>query len=194
MSPDQLAALRQFFATSEHWLPDVVAVMYERFFEAMPETARLFKGDMDEQRRQFTAMLWGVVRLTRSSELWPVNAWTGEAQIPAIEKLGRLHARAGVQPEHFETMKIVLSRCFRDKFPRDYSPGVDEALAFIFDVISRAALGPGGNSHRSRMTRKALASANSSNGAHGFSGDKQTLASYSDLRQQPPGRKDKGGP
>ena len=190
MSPDQLAALRRFFATSERRLPDIVALMYERFFQALPETALLFKGDMREQRRQFTAMLWGIVRLTRSSELWPVNAWTGQAQIPAIEKLGRLHARAGVQPEHFEAMKIVLSRCFRDKFPGDYTADVDKALAFVFDVVSRAALA--GNSHRSRMTGKALANVNFRSSQRGFSGDGQVLAPYSTLRRQSRGRTIKG--
>ncbi len=138
MSPDQLAALRTFFATVEPRLPDIVALMYDRFFEAMPETAILFKGDMQEQHRQFTLMLWSIVRLTRSSELWPVNAWTGQASIPAIEKLGMRHSHAGVRPEHFETMKNVLSRCFREMFPKDFSSSVEKALAFIFDVMSHS--------------------------------------------------------
>jgi hemoglobin-like flavoprotein len=158
MSPDQLAALRAFFAVAEARLPDIVALMYERFFEAMPETAPLFKGDMQEQHRQFTLMLWSIVRLTRSSELWPVNAWTGQAPIPVIEKLGMRHAWAGVQPEHFETMKVVLSRCFREMFPKEFSTPVDKALAFIFDVVSRSTAVSRGNNRRSLMTQKAIAS------------------------------------
>ncbi len=138
MSPDQLAALRFFFVTVEPRLPDAVALMYDRFFEAAPETAALFKGNMQEQRRQFTLMLWSVVRLTRSSELWPVNASTGQAPIPAIEKLGMWHSHARVLPAHFETMKKVLSRCFREMFPKDFTPPVEKALAFIFDVVSHS--------------------------------------------------------
>ncbi len=158
MSPDQLAALRAFFVIAEPRLPDIVALMYNRFFEAMPETKPLFKGDMEEQRRQFTLMLRSIVRLTRSSELWPVNAWSGQAPIPAIENLGTRHAHAGVQAEHFETMKVVLCRCFRDMFPKEFSPPVEKALAFIFDVMSHSTAGRKGNSHRSRMTQKAVVS------------------------------------
>ena len=160
MSPDQLAALRDFFATAEARLPDVVALMYNRFFKAMPETAPLFKGDMPEQHRQFTLMLWSIVRLTRSSELWPVNAWTGQAPIPAIEKLGMRHAYMGVRPEHFETMKVVLTRCFREMFPKDFTPPVEKALAFIFDVLSHATTGSALKSRGSRMTQKAIANTN----------------------------------
>ncbi len=157
MSPDQLAALRTFFVTAESRLSDVVARMYDRFFEEMPETALLFKGDMEEQHKQFTLMLWSIVRLTRSSELWPVNAWTGQASIPAIEKLGMRHSYAGVLPEHFETMKVVLSHCFREMFPKDFTPSVEKALAFIFDVVSHSTARPKGDGahRRSRMTRKA---------------------------------------
>ena len=165
MSPDQLAALRTFFTTAEARLPDIVAVMYDRFFEAMPETAPLFKGNMHEQHRQFTSMLWSIVRLTRSSELWPVNAWTGQAPIPAIEKLGMRHAHAGVQPEHFETMKVVLCGCFREMFPKDFSTPVEKALAFIFDVVSHSTAGPKGNGARSRMTQKAITSTKYRDGA-----------------------------
>lgn len=170
MGPDRLAALRTFFATAEPRLPDIVALMYERFFEVLPETSPLFRGGMREQERLFTAMLWGLVRLTRSSELWPVNAFTGQAPIPAIEKLGSFHARAGVQPEHFETMKAVLSRCFSEMFPKEYTPPVDEALAFIFDVSSRAAARPESKSRRGRMTSKALASVHRHDGAARSSG------------------------
>jgi hemoglobin-like flavoprotein len=178
MSPDQLAALRAFFATAETRLPDIVALMYDRFLRAMPETATLFKGDMQEQHRQFTLMLWSIVRLTRSSELWPVNARTGQAPIPAVEQLGMRHAHIGVRPEHFETMKVVLSRCFRDLFPKDFTPPVEKALSFVFDVLSHATTGSKGNMRGSRMTQKAVANRICLDGLrprHSFSEDRQDL-------------------
>jgi hemoglobin-like flavoprotein len=185
MSPDQLSALRAFFTTAETRLPDIVALMYDRFLKAMPETAPLFKGDMQEQHRQFTLMLWSIVRLTRSSELWPVNAWTGEAPIPAVEKLGMRHAHVGVRPEHFETMKVVLSRCFREMFPKDFTPPVEKALAFIFDVLSHATTGSEGNNRQGRMTRKAVANKSYLDGprpGHSFYEGRQDL-SASPLRR-----------
>ena len=182
MSPDQLAALRAFFATAEARLPDVVALMYDRFFKAMPEAASLFKGDMQEQHRQFTLMLWSIVRLTRSSELWPVNALTGQAPIPAVEQLGMRHAHVGAQPEHFQTMKVVLTRCFREMFPKDFTPSVEKALAFIFDVLSHATAGSKGNSRESRMMRKAIENTSYINGPrprHSFSEGRQDVGASS---------------
>ena len=157
MSPDRLAALRTFFATAEPYLADVVALMYERLFETAPEAASLFNGDMEEQHRQFALMLWTIVRLTRSSELWPINAATGQASIPAVEKLGARHARAGVRREHFDAMKAALAECCREMFADEFTPAAEKALAFIFDVVSHASVGPKGGSPRSRMTQKAVA-------------------------------------
>lgn len=130
--------MRAFFATTEVHLPGVVSVMYVRFFEARPDAALLFNGDMRNQQRQFTSMLWSIVRLTRSSELWPVNALTGQARLPVIEDLGASHACAGVRPEDFEVMKTVLAQCFREQFPKEFTPPVEKALGFIFDVTSRS--------------------------------------------------------
>ncbi len=182
MNPDQLAALRTFFATAEPHLADLVALMYERLFETSPEAASLFKGDMEEQQRQFALMLWSIVRLTRSSELWPINAATGQASIPAVEKLGVRHARAGVKREHFEAMKAALAECCRQMFADDFTPAADKALAFIFDVVSHASAGPKGGSPRSRMTQKAVAINRDADGG-GFrpsSGDRQIF------KQRPP--------
>ncbi len=139
MGSDGLAALRSFIAKIEPHLPGIVSLMYIRFFEERPDAALLFKGDMKEQQRQFTSMLWSIVRLTRSSELWPINAVTGQAPIPTVEKLGLSHASAGVTPDHFDAMKQILSQCFREQFPREFTPPVANALGFIFDVVSRSA-------------------------------------------------------
>ena len=55
-------------------------------------------------------------------------------------------------------MKVVLCRCFRETFPKDFSPPVEKALAFIFDVVSHSTAGAKGGNRRSRMTQKAIAS------------------------------------
>lgn len=154
MSPDGLAALRAFFATTEAHLPGVVSLMYVRFFEARPDAALLFNGDMRNQQRQFTSMLWSIVRLTRSSELWPVNALTGQARLPVIEDLGASHACAGVRPEDFEAMKTVLAQCFREQFPKEFTPPVENALGFIFDVASRSTAAQTGARQAGNAQRK----------------------------------------
>ena len=143
MHPERLAELRSFFVIAETRIPDIVGLMYGRLFEAMPSAALLFKGDMQEQTRQFAFMLQTLIHLTRSSQLWPVSAGTGEALLPEVESLGRRHAHADVRPKHFEAMKEVLSQCLREMFPDDFTPSAEKALAFIFDVVSRSAARPG---------------------------------------------------
>ena len=138
VSPDRLIALRKFFAAIEPRTPEVVALMYARLFAAVPEAASLFKGDLQDQQQRFGLMLQSIVRLTRSSHLWPVSAFTGQASVPAVDMLGTRHADAGVVPEHFELMKQVLCDCCAEMFPKDFTPPVQEALAFIFDVMSRS--------------------------------------------------------
>ena len=65
--------------------------MYSRLLEAIPEAAGLFKGNVQEQQAQYLRMLREIVKLTRSSHLWPVQAITGTSSIPAIDKLGSFH-------------------------------------------------------------------------------------------------------
>jgi hemoglobin-like flavoprotein len=138
MSPDRLLALRKFFAAIEPRLPEVVALMYARLFAAVPEAASLFKGDLADQQRRYGLMLQSIIKLTRSSHLWPVSAFSGQASVPAVDMLGTRHADAGVVPEHFELMKQVLCGCCSEMFPNDFTPPAQEALGFIFDVMSRS--------------------------------------------------------
>ncbi|WKW50492.1 globin domain-containing protein [Rhodomicrobium lacus] len=138
IGPNQLAALRDFFSNVEGDLPEIVARMYDRFFEAVPEAASLFKGDFAAQQLQFASMLRSTIALTRSSQLWPVDPEAGRASLPEIEYLGLRHACAGVQPEHFAAMKWALARTLAEMYPTDFDRDIEDALGFIFDVVSKA--------------------------------------------------------
>ena len=86
-------------------MPEVVSMMYGRIFEAAPEARALFKGDIEEQMQRYGKMLQAIVKLTRSSHLWPVRAFTGEASLPFLDKMGTIHADAGVTLAHVNLMK-----------------------------------------------------------------------------------------
>ncbi len=137
-SPKSLAALRDFFASLEPRLPGAVDDMYGRLFEAVPEAQSLFKGDLEEQKQRFIIMLQAIIKLTRSSHLWPVCTLTGRATLPALNELRSRHAKAGVTPEHFQIMKTVLTNVCEQIAPAEFTPQVAEALAFIFDVLARS--------------------------------------------------------
>jgi len=142
MTPDRLAALRAFIASTETRLPSAVDAMYGSLFETLPDAQSLFKGDLYEQKVSFTLMLQHIVKLTRSSQLWPVSSRTGQATLPVLNELRERHANAGVTPEHFEKMKIVLSHAFEQIAPAEFTPPVAEALGFVFDVLARSLTMP----------------------------------------------------
>ncbi len=141
MSPDQLAELRKFLACVEERLPQAVAIMYSRFLEEVPEAAGLFNGNLQEQQERYMRMLREIVKLTRSSHLWPVQAFTGTPAIPAIDKLGSLHSCRGVTREHFDRMKTMLVQCFYEYCPERFNADAEAALGFIFDVVANASTG-----------------------------------------------------
>ena len=145
MAPDNLTALRTFFACIETRLPEMVDVMYVRLFEGDPKLAPLFKGDLREQKARFTSMLMNLVILTRSRHLWPVAALTGRASIPIFDRLATFHVNIGVTPEHFMKMKAVLLEVCEERAAGDFTQKAAEALEFIFDVLARslALAGPG---------------------------------------------------
>jgi hemoglobin-like flavoprotein len=141
MSPDQLAELRRFLGCVESRLPEAIDAMFGRLLEAAPEVRHLFKGDLQQQQKSYLSMLRQVVVLTRSHHLWPVQAFGGTASIPAIDKLGSFHSCLGVSQEHFAIMRDILVECFWKHCPEDFTPGAEEALRFIFDVLAKASTG-----------------------------------------------------
>ncbi|MFY9641464.1 MAG: hypothetical protein WCD20_12035 [Rhodomicrobium sp.] len=143
MSPDKLAALRTFFSKIETRLPDAAALTYRRLLEAEPEAASLCKGDIREQQLHFMHKLWDIIKLTRSSHLWPAGAPTGQISIPEVVAFGRNHAKAGVTLKHFAVMKQAMAGACEAIAPEEFTPPVAEALAFILDVLAQSLSKPG---------------------------------------------------
>ncbi len=135
---DKLAALRIFFAAMEPRLPAIVALTYNKMFEADPRAALLFKGDIREQQLSFLAKLKTIIQFTRSSQLWPAGAPTGQILIPQVAEFGRSHAKLGVTPAHFALMKPMMMRACKEIAGTDFTSPVEEALAYIFDVLAQS--------------------------------------------------------
>ncbi len=138
MGPDRLLELRKFFTAIEPQLPEIVAIMHSRLLEAVPEAKPFIRGTPQEQQGRYTHMLQTLIKLTRSTPLWPVGAFTGEASLPVLDKIGTVYADLGATREHFDTMKAVLSQCCKEISPSGFTPQAEEALAFILDVTANA--------------------------------------------------------
>jgi hypothetical protein len=132
---DRLTALRTFFAEMEPQLPAIVARSYERLFDVEPGIALLFKGNAREHQLRFLAKLQSIVKLTRSSQLWPASAATGQILIPEVLDFGRSHAKIGVLPVHFSLLNDMIAWTCKEIAPLGFTPLVEEGLAFVFDVL-----------------------------------------------------------
>jgi hemoglobin-like flavoprotein len=135
---DRLATLRLFFAAMEPRLSAIVVRTYGKMFEAEPGMVRLFKGDIRAQQLSFLAKLKSIVQLTRSSQLWPVGTPAGQMLIPQVAEFGRNHAKLGVTPAHFALMKKMMIAACKENAPESFTPAVEEALSFIFDVLAQS--------------------------------------------------------
>jgi hypothetical protein len=119
-------------------LPVIFALSYRRLFEVEPAMAGYFKGRVREHLPLFFAKIQGVVKTTRSSHLWPAGAATGQMLIPEVAALGRCHAKSGIEPAHFSLMNDVLAWTCKEVAFEEFTPLVEEGLAFVFDVLGAA--------------------------------------------------------
>jgi hypothetical protein len=132
---DRLTALRNFFAVVEPKLPLIFALSYQRLFEVEPRLGALFAHGLREHLPRLCVKLQGIVRTTRSSQLWPAGAATGQMLIPEVADLGKGHAKCGVQPVHFSLMNDMLAWTCKETAFEEFTPLVEEGLAFVFDVL-----------------------------------------------------------
>lgn len=132
---DRLTALRNFFAEMEPELPAIFALSHRRLFEVEPGLAGYFKGGVAEHLPLFIAKIQSIVRTTRSSQLWPAGAATGQMLIPEVAALGRVHTKLGVEPAYFSLMNDMLAWTCKEAAFEQFTLLVEEGLAFVFDVL-----------------------------------------------------------
>jgi hypothetical protein len=132
---DRLTALRNFFAEMEPKLPAIFALSHQRLFEVEPALAGYFKEGTSEHLPLFFAKMQIVVGTTRSSQLWPAGAATGQMLIPEVAALGRSHAKLGIEPAHFSLMNDMLAWTCKEAAFEEFTSLVEEGLAFVFDVL-----------------------------------------------------------
>jgi hypothetical protein len=132
---DRLTALRNFFAETEPKLPVIFALSYQRLFEVEPALAGYFKAGVREHLPLFFAKVQSIVKTTRSSQLWPASAATGQMLIPEVAALGRSHASFGLQAAHFSLMNDMLAWTCKEVAFEQFNALVEEGLAFVFDVL-----------------------------------------------------------
>ena len=103
------------------------AIFYKRLFDLDPTLKGLFKGDMKEQGRKLMAMISVAVHgLTRIDTI-----------VPAVQDLGRRHARYGVKDKHYDAVATALVFTLEKGLGDAFTPEVKEAWVTTYSVLSR---------------------------------------------------------
>lgn len=140
MTPKQTQLLAESFAKLENRLYELGSLVYAKLFELMPESRRLFKGDMEEQKLKLARVFAEFVRVkTRSQHFLPVTKQGGEAVIPGVGALGTRHEENyGVGCKHYENMRVALLYAIATMLGKDFTPEIGEAWAETFDMLAEA--------------------------------------------------------
>ncbi len=140
MTPEQTQLLARSFAKLENRLHDLGALIHQKLFEIFPESRRLFKGDLEEQKAKMVRVFAEFVRIkTRSHYFMPVTGKGGQAIIPGIGALGARHElNYGVRPEHYGYMREAVLYAIRTLLGREYTGEIGQVWAEAYDMLADA--------------------------------------------------------
>src|SRR5215468_105780 len=130
-SPTMLTAaqktlVQDSFATIAPIADDAAALFYRRLFEIDPALEPMFRGDMKEQRRKLMQMLTAAVKgLDRVDQL-----------VPAVQDLGRRHARYGVADAHYDTVGAALLWTLEKGLGKAFTEDTREAWATVYGLLA----------------------------------------------------------
>jgi hemoglobin-like flavoprotein len=98
MTPHQISLVTSTWQKVMPISDTAAGLFYGKLFELDPSLKPLFKGDMKEQGRKLMSMInAAVVSLNRLDKI-----------VPAVQDLGRRHAKYGVKQKDYETVAGAL--------------------------------------------------------------------------------------
>ena len=135
----QKTLVQESFATIATIADDAAVLFYQKLFELDPSLRQMFRGDMAEQRRKLMQMISATVKgLDRLEQL-----------IPAVQDLGRRHARYGVAESHYDTVGAALLWTLQVGLGRTFTAEMKDAWTAVYVLLSstmknaaRVALAP----------------------------------------------------
>jgi hemoglobin-like flavoprotein len=102
-------------------------LFYGRLFSLDPALKPLFKGDIQAQGRKLMTMISTAVNgLTRL-----------ETIVPAVQDLGRRHARYGVRDPHYDTVAAALVWTLGQGLGEQFTPEVRDAWVAAYGVLAK---------------------------------------------------------
>jgi hemoglobin-like flavoprotein len=102
--------------------------LYRRLFALVPDAARFFRGDLENQGRMLSHMLEFLVHAMSRPDTMTLG----------IRDLGRRHDDYGVTPEHYPAFREAFLEAARGILADRLTPQVEKAWADTIDMIIKA--------------------------------------------------------
>ncbi|MBI5402140.1 MAG: hemin receptor [Ignavibacteriae bacterium] len=128
---EEIKLIQYSFSTLTTKSKHVGEKFYTRLFEANPDFAKLFKGDMKEQAGALMRMVKTVVEGLNHPEII----------VPAIQDLGRRHNEYGVSPEQYQAFGDCLVQCIEEDLGHDFNAATKKAWQKLYSVLAEEMKG-----------------------------------------------------
>jgi hemoglobin-like flavoprotein len=126
MSPRQVALVQESWRQVKPIGEAAAELFYARLFDLEPSVRTLFKGDMQEQGRKLMSMIGVAVNSLEHLE----------GLVPAVQALGRRHARYGVEARHYEVVGEALVWTLKQGLRASFTPEAELAWRAAYGALA----------------------------------------------------------
>ena len=126
MTPNAQRLVRQSFAKIGPNPATAAATFYDRLFILDPSLRPLFNGDIAKQGQKLMTMIGTAV----------ANLHQLHTILPAVQDLGRRHARYGVEPSHYDTVATALLWTLERGLGDEFTPETREAWVECYTTLA----------------------------------------------------------
>lgn len=126
MTPQQIALIKTSWQKVMPISDTAAELFYGKLFAMDPAVKPLFKGDMKEQGRKLMNMITtAVMALDRIEKI-----------VPAVQDLGRRHAKYGVKDAHYDTVADALLWTLGQGLGDAFTDEVKQAWVAVYTLLA----------------------------------------------------------
>ena len=125
-SKEEIKLIQYSFKTLTSKSKHVGEKFYKRLFDANPEMAKLFRGDMKDQAGHLMRMVKTVVEGLNNPQII----------LPAIQDLGRRHQEYGVEAEQYKIFGDLLIASIEEELENDFNSATKKAWQKLYSVLA----------------------------------------------------------
>lgn len=130
MTPEQITLVQETMKKIVFKKDELAEHFYNRLFELRPDTRKLFKVDMADQRQKLMSTL--ALAVSNLRDLSGIEL--------AVKQLGARHVKYGVKPADYADVGKALLETLEKNLGDDFTPAVREAWTAVYVLVSNAML------------------------------------------------------